>query len=233
MTFFNFILIIHIICGFTAFIVAPIAMAVKKGSAAHRKWGKIFFWAMCGVCAAALIMAPMHKNLFLTLVAVFSFYMAFSGYRVLYRKNLQNWRQVAFIDWFVVSINALFSLALIYLGIKTINSAFGVISLVFGILGLLNSLRDFISSIQPAKAKGKWFFSHMGGMIGAYIAAVSAFSAVNLNFVWLPTTIQWLWPTVIGVPLMMMWIRSYRKKFSKGRSIKQEAEVKIQAEFAE
>ncbi|MBL0258758.1 MAG: hypothetical protein IPQ03_15040 [Bacteroidetes bacterium] len=130
MTFFNFILIIHIICGFTAFIVAPIAMAVKKGSAAHRKWGKIFFWAMCGVCAAALIMAPMHKNLFLTLVAVFSFYMAFSGYRVLYRKNLQNWRQVAFIDWFVVSINALFSLALIYLGIKTINSAFGVISLV-------------------------------------------------------------------------------------------------------
>ncbi|MBL0258759.1 MAG: hypothetical protein IPQ03_15045 [Bacteroidetes bacterium] len=70
-------------------------------------------------------------------------------------------------------------------------------------------------------------------MIGAYIAAVSAFSAVNLNFVWLPTTIQWLWPTLIGVPLMMMWIRSYRKKFSKGRTIKQEAEVKIQAEFAE
>lgn len=227
MTLFNFFLIIHIVCGFTAFIVAPIAMAVKKGGDAHRRWGKVFFWAMCGVSFAALIMAPMHNNLFLTLVAVFSFYLAFSGYRALYRKNLKSWREVKFIDWFVVCLNGVFCLVLIIIGIQKLPDAFGTISIVFGSIGLINSSRDLVSFIRPRNVKGKWFFSHMGGMIGAYIAAVSAFSAVNLNFEWLPVSIQWLWPTLIGVPAMLFWMRSYRAKFSKGKSIREMAVVKI------
>ncbi|MBK7850779.1 MAG: hypothetical protein IPJ66_06435, partial [Bacteroidetes bacterium] len=64
----------------------------------------------------------------------------------------------------------------------------------------INSLRDLVSPVRPAQTKGKWFFSHMGGMIGAYIAAVSAFSAVNFNFEWLPVSIQHQRPTIIGVP---------------------------------
>ena len=230
MSLFNLFLIIHIICGFTAFFVAPVAMAVKKGGDSHRKWGKVFFWAMAGVCGAALVMAPMHDNLFLTLVAVFSFYLAFSGYRSLYRKSIKSWKDVAFIDWFVVILNALFCLTLLIIGIGKLPDSFGVISIVFGAIGSINSLRDLVSFVRPAQTKGKWFFSHMGGMIGAYIAAVSAFSAVNLNFEWLPVSIQWLWPTIIGVPAMMIWMKQYRRKFSKGKSIREEVEVRIQPE---
>ncbi|HRH67370.1 MAG TPA: DUF2306 domain-containing protein [Bacteroidia bacterium] len=227
MTIFNIFLVIHILCGFTAFFVAPVAMIVKKGGDAHRSWGKVFFWAMAGVCGAALVMAPMHNNVFLTLVAVFSFYLAFSGYRSLYRKNLKSRKDVKFIDWFVVSLNAVFCIVLLMIGILKLPESFGVISIVFGTIGLLNSVRDLVSFFRPRQVKGKWFFSHMGGMIGAYIAAVSAFSAVNLNFDWLPVSIQWLWPTLIGVPGMFIWMKNYRRKFSKGRSIREEVVVLI------
>ena len=56
----------------------------------------------------------------------------------------------------------------------------------------------------------------MGGMLGSYIAAVSAFSAVNFHF--LPPAIRWLWPSVIGVPAIFIWIGYYRRKFDRRRT---------------
>ena len=53
----------------------------------------------------------------------------------------------------------------------------------------------------------------MGGMIGSYIAAVSAFSVVNFHF--LPPAVRWLWPSAIGVPAILLWIRYYRQKFNR------------------
>jgi hypothetical protein len=53
----------------------------------------------------------------------------------------------------------------------------------------------------------------MGNMVGAYIATVSAFSVVNFTF--LPPMVRWLWPTAVGVPLIFIWIRSYRRRFAR------------------
>ena len=218
---------IHIVSGAIAFIVAPIALIVQKGSKPHRLWGKVFFWCMTSVALTALIMAPMHDNLFLTLVAVFSFYLAFSGYRAVYRKDFYKTHKTAFIDWFCVSLNCLFSLTLVFFGLTRLSSPFGIISIVFGTIGTLIGLRDILSFIRPPKDRNKWFFSHMTGMIASYIAALSAFSAVNLNFDWLPVAIQWLWPTIIGTPLLTIWVRSYKKKFNKGRKVTDVAIVKV------
>ena len=49
----------------------------------------------------------------------------------------------------------------------------------------------------------------MGNMLGAYIATVSAFSVVN--FTVLPPIVRWLWPTAVGVPLIILWIRHDRR----------------------
>jgi hypothetical protein len=76
------------------------------------------------------------------------------------------------------------------------------------------SLKDILSFTRPSTDKHKWLYSHMTGMIAAYISALSAFSAVNFNFDWLPKPLQWLWPTLAGVPLMSMWVKSYKKKLS-------------------
>ena len=233
MDLFSTLRIIHIVAGAIGFVVAPIALIVKKGGKAHRKWGKIFFWSMTVVAMTAIVMAPMHDNLFLTLVAVFSFYLAFSGYRSLYRKDAYKTHKTAFIDWLFAIINSLFSMTLLVLGIINLPKAFGFISIVFGFIGSSLGIRDIISFIRPPANKQKWFFSHMIGMIASYIAAMSAFSAVNLSFDWLPTSIQWLWPTIIGTPLLLRWVRSYKVKFAGGRKISQEVLVKIKPDFIE
>jgi hypothetical protein len=218
---FSILRIVHIAAGTVAFIVAPIALIVKKGGAAHRLWGKVFFWSMVVIGLTAAIMAPMHNNIFLTLLAVFSFYLAFIGYRAVFRKK----GQVNSIDWIATTINTLFSLTLFVYGIYRLPNAFGIISIVFGSIGTLLGIRHYAAYIKPRK-KNQWFFDHMTGMITAYIATLSAFSAVNLNYPWLPVWLQWLWPTIIGAPLLARTAKKYRKKFNKGRRIEEEVIVR-------
>lgn len=79
---------LHVAVGFVALFVAPGAMLARKGSRWHRRWGKVFVGAMSVVAASALFLAVMGGDTFLSLVAIFSFYLAFSGWRVLRRKRL-------------------------------------------------------------------------------------------------------------------------------------------------
>jgi uncharacterized membrane protein len=44
---------VHITAGATAFLMAPLALATAKGGKAHRRWGKIYFWAMAVVGSTA------------------------------------------------------------------------------------------------------------------------------------------------------------------------------------
>src|SRR5262244_3758779 len=87
---------IHIAAGTIGLFVAPAAMVTLKGGRAHRRWGKIYFWSMATVTVTALVLAAWRPNYFLLMVAVFSFYLAFSGYRALYRKRPGG---VGALDW--------------------------------------------------------------------------------------------------------------------------------------
>jgi hypothetical protein len=31
--------------------------------------------------------------------------------------------------------------------------------------------------------------------------------------------LQWLWPTLLGVPLMIRWMNHYRREFAKGKRV--------------
>src|SRR5580658_5102712 len=79
---------IHVTAGFGSFLLAPVALATAKGGKAHKRWGMVYLWSMGVVAATALVMALYRPVLFLALVAVFSYYAAFSGYRVLKLKDL-------------------------------------------------------------------------------------------------------------------------------------------------
>ena len=50
-------------------------MLTVKGGRAHRRWGKIYFWAMAVVASTAIVLALWRPQIFLGLLAVFSFYM--------------------------------------------------------------------------------------------------------------------------------------------------------------
>ena len=93
------LLFLHILAGFVALVVAPGAMVARKGGRWHRRWGKVYFWAMAAVALTAVVLAIRGSDLFLLLAGVFAFYLAFSGYRVLYRKRPHKGDRATGLDW--------------------------------------------------------------------------------------------------------------------------------------
>jgi uncharacterized membrane protein len=208
--------ILHIAAGTTAFFVAPVALVARKGGKAHASWGKVFFWGMVLVAASAVPMTIMNPNPFLFLIAIFSFHLSLSGYRAVVRRRAANPALAVKIDLTIPTVMILFYLALASWGLHLFtvqpHHPFGYISLVFATIGLHASANDLYGLVKPSTDRMAWWYDHMQGMITSYIAAVSAFSAVNFFF--LPDALRWLWPTLIGAPLLGYWKRYYRKKFN-------------------
>jgi uncharacterized membrane protein len=211
----------HILAGFLAFFIAPVPLLTAKGGKIHRRWGKVYFWSMGIVAASAMVLALWRPILFLALIAVFSFYFAFRGYRVLSRKNPLQGQGPRALDWTAAVLAFLGSVTLIVLGVMRPSPTWVQLSLVaiaFGVIGAALSANDIWRFRHPPADKKFWWYAHMGGMIGSYIAAVSAFSAVNFHF--LPTAVRWLWPSAIGVPGIFLWISYYQRKFARiGRPV--------------
>ncbi len=213
------VLWLHIAAGFTGFFVAPVALITRKGGATHRKWGKVYFWAMTVSVFSSLIVAAYRPNIFLLLIGVFSFYLVFTGYRVLRRKRPEIGQAANALDWAVASLTlsaSLFMLAYGSLNLTTFALRLNPILLVFGVLGAQAAGSDLYRFVRPSADKNAWYFDHMSGMVASYIAAVSAFSVVNFTF--LPPLMRWLWPTVIGAPLLAIWITQYKIKFNQKKN---------------
>ena len=222
---FNVTRMIHILSGGFGLFVAPGAMLTRKGGLWHRRWGKAYFWSMVIVVLTAVLMSLVRFNLFLLLIAVFSFYLAFSGYRVLYRKTPQ--QRAGIMDWGVAVLMLTGGASFIGYGIYLLLipriASFGIVAIVFGSIGLAAAVSDIRSFLHPPTDKRAWWFSHMSSMLAAYIATVSAFSVVNFHF--LPTVARWLWPTVVGTIGITVWTRYYREKFRRVDEARNEAKV--------
>ncbi len=224
-TYLRFLLILHITCGGVAFVCAPVALATAKGAKAHRRFGKIYFWAMAGVAVTALTLSFALPIYFLAMVSVFSFYSAFAAYRILYLKDLRKGARPSAVDWLAAAVTLSSSLLLFLLGfarpelmqvgiIRVAGHAVSIVSVVFGILGMRMGLGSIHGFLKPSPDKMSWWFVHLQGMIGSYIAAMTAFSAVNLTRWFGPAWWVWLWPTIVGVPAIALWTAYYKKKFS-------------------
>jgi uncharacterized membrane protein len=206
----------HILAGFTAFFIAPIPLLTAKGGTTHRRWGKIYFWAMAVMAATAMVLALWLPIPFLAFIAIFSFYFAFRGYRVLSRKSPLQGQGPGVIDWVAAVLAFLGSMALIVLGILRPGPVWvrlSVVAIVFGVIGVALAASDIRQFMHPPEDRNSWWYAHMAGMIGSYIAAVSAFSVVNFHF--LPTAVRWLWPSAIGVPGIFVWVGYYRRRFGR------------------
>jgi hypothetical protein len=203
----------HIAFGFLAFFVAPLALVTVKGGATHRRWGRVYFRSTVIVAVTALILSLYRPNCFLAMVSVFSFYLAFRGFRALSRKPQNHWPM--FIGYAAIVFAFAGSAALIVLSIVKPSRVWIVlapVAMTFGIIGIVLSAVDLYEMIFPPTDRLHWWYSHMIGMIASYIAAVSAFSVNNFRF--LPTLVRWLWPSVIGVPAIFIWVGRYKKRFS-------------------
>lgn len=210
----------HIVAGFFGLVVAPIAMVVRKGSVAHRRWGAAYFWSMLIVTLTALLLVFLRPNLFLLLIAILSFYQAFVGYRALYMKrpDIREGHKPRWMDWGATGLLLTASLLFAGLGVFRLlaGDGFGLVAIAFGVLGGWLSFNDIRRYRRQAVHSKDWFFAHMNGFLGAYIATVTAFSTTNLVF--LPEAVRWLLPTVIGSLGIAYWNMTYEKRFALSRS---------------
>lgn len=92
-----------------------------------------------------------------------------------------------------------------------------VVHIAFGALGATSGYTDLRFALAPAARRTQLIVRHLGAMIGAVIAAVTAFAVFGagprLADV-LPghlTFLPWLAPTVLGIPLIAWWGRRYRR----------------------
>jgi hypothetical protein len=219
--YFKLLLILHIVSGSAAFITAPIALITAKGGPAHRKAGIFYFWSMALVALTAFVMAVLRPIPFLALVAIFSFYAAFSGYRVLRRKRPLAGQGPRALDWTAALLTFLSSAGLFVVGTFFRFGSLGKLGWtagLFGIIGMAISGSDIAKFLRPPMDKNWWWYSHMVNMIGSYIAAMTAFSAVVLGRYFGQTPLVWFWPTALGVPLLSLWQRYYRHKFTIART---------------
>jgi uncharacterized membrane protein len=211
------LLVVHIAAGFTSFVLAPVALATAKGGKQHKRWGMVYLWAMGGVAATALPMALYRPVLFLALVAVFSFYAAFSGYRVLKLKDLPRGGSAKAIDWFAGGVTFAASACLAVFGV--VRPAWvqhmGIVAVVFGVIGMRLAVGEMWSFVRKPTEKMFWWYTHLGNFIGSYIAAWTAFLVVTVA----PRMgrygmAMWLLPTAIGVPAIVLTIVYYKRKFA-------------------
>lgn len=215
MTLFKLILVLHVICGTVAFVAAPGAMMAKKGSLWHRRFGSAFFYGMMAVAASAFILWALGSQLFLMLIAVFSFYLAFSGYRAVKIKN----RPAEKIDWLVAGAALLAGLGLVVMGAMILyrGDNFGFVALALGGGSAFGAARDMLRFARPVADRQAWLINHLTKMLGAYIATVTAVSAVNFHF--LPPVWRWLWPSIIITPLIFMWVRQYKMRAARKTTV--------------
>lgn len=210
------VLWIHIATGFLALGAGLVALATTKGGRRHRLAGRTFVAAMAVVSATSLALYPLEPGfwrLFLALVALFSFYFAFSGYRVLSRKRPSDAPAIS--DWGAIAVFGVASLGILAMGGRLYldGSGFAPVMLLFGGIGTLFAAKD-VRGFRLDPAPGEWVGAHVLRMGAAYIAALSAFSAVNFSF--LPPVVRWLWPTVLLVPVFVLLGRRYEAKFAPG-----------------
>jgi uncharacterized membrane protein len=199
----------HILAGFLALFAGIGAFVTRKGGRRHRLSGRTYVFAMAFVSGSALVLFVLDATVirqFLALVAVFSFYFAFSGYRVLSRKRPAD--DPGVVDWVGVGLFGAASVGLLAMGGVWYldGDGFAPVILVFGGIGTVFAVRD-LRLFRAESEPGAWVEEHITRMGAGYIATVSAFSSVNFTF--LPTVARWLWPTVLGTPLVFLLVRRY------------------------
>lgn len=222
-TLLSSLLIAHIATGSIALLVGLIPMFSQKGSRLHNRAGRVYVYCMITVAITALLLCGLQPfkmmRLFLTGIAVFSFYLSMTGWRATKQKK----SGPSSFDKGLTFVTLVVSLAMIgfggYLLITYGASFFPILFSFFGMLTLVFAGRDLQFMTRPVE-KMHWFFQHFTRMGGSYIATFTAALVVNMGRMmpsdspeWLFTA-GWIAPTLVGSVLIGYTVRYYKLKFS-------------------
>lgn len=201
------ILISHIGAGVAALIAALLALFTAKGARGHVLAGRLYFYAMVIIFVTALVMAVINGRVMLFFIALFSFYLAYAGWR--FAKNRKGFATLS--DWIAAGVILLVGVGMWGLGFWyfamgdgqfVTMGVFGAIALGLGVQGL----RTHRQQIATGKRRIALHLSHM--MAGT-IAVITATLVVNVDQE--PVWLWWILPTIIITPAIIWWARKVQR----------------------
>ncbi len=199
----QYLLYIHILAGSISLIAAAFAVLSSKGKKAHTLVGRTYFWGMAVIFFTAIPMSVASTNVFLFLIAIFSFYLAYAGMR--FARNRTG--KANFFDWTTIGLMVLSGMVMLFLAIfYFMNSNSQYITLiVFGFIAISLGYTDF-KSYRNKSAIGKQRIArHLTNMLAGTIAVITALLVTNIHIE--PVFILWILPTIIITPIIFWWNR--------------------------
>ena len=199
------LLYLHILAGFISLGIAYVLLFIKKGNKRHKKLGMIYVYGMTTIFVTAIPLSLLGEfNPFLFVIAIFSFYLAFSGYRQGRDRNGAREQIDKVLGVFITATSILFySMAV---SLYLIEDSMWITSVVFGSIALGMGINDFRRMKIDERPD---FYDrtnlHLNLMLAGTIATTTAF-IVTLN----PFSIDWLnWvaPTIVGTPIIIYFSR--------------------------
>ena len=192
---------IHILAGTIALLCAAMAVSSEKGKKLHVLSGRTYFWCMVAIFLTAIPMSIITSNIFLFLIAIFSFYLAFAGMRF-----ARNRKGVATtLDWTAVGLMILSGLGMWILSaiyFSNNNSQY-IVLLVFGFLAIALGYADFKSHKNKTAIGKERLSRHLTNMMGGTIAVITAVLVVNVDLE--PAWVWWVLPTALITPVIFWW----------------------------
>ena len=195
--------VLHVFFGTVALVVAPAAFFVRKGGPWHRRCGFAFVLAMAIVLFSAGFLWQAKGHIFLLPLAAVSGYLIFNGYRAVARHR----RRVPDpfedrVDMLAAGVAVLAALGVVFLAATAAGPLMlSIRPALVGIGGIAVAfaLNEFLGFTAPRLRLG-WLLSHISGMIGAYVSAVTAFAVINAHDI--PMMVRWIVPSAAGGTLI-------------------------------
>lgn len=194
-------LLFHIAGGAAALVAAGGALGTRKGERGHALWGRAFALGMLVVFLTTLLMMFARPNLFLLCVAVFSFYLVLTGWL-----RARNGRGAPCrTDWIAAAIMVVTGIAMVVWGTIAFGSgnSMGIVLIAFGGIGGGFAIADLLALRSNRYRGSTRIAAHLGRMLGGTIAAVTAFTVVNVRIE--PAFVVWLATTVVLAPVIAYW----------------------------
>lgn len=203
-TIFLLALILHIAAGAATLLLGIWIGIRRKADDVHRRLGIWFVRAMVVVCATSVIMAVIHPNAFLLLIAAFSGYQSVMGRRA--------WKAgpgTRTADILMASGLILVGMSQFVIAFRT-NITDVIIPLFFAVLIIGQGGSDLLVLLSQASGKvtrRAKMIRHIGQMGGAMIASWTAFLIQNV-----PPALEvvaWIVPSIVGAWYIARAIRRH------------------------
>ena len=190
------LLYLHILAGFISLGIAYVLLFIKKGNKRHKKLGMIYVYGMTTIFVTAIPLSLLGEfNPFLFVIAIFSFYLAFSGYRQGRDRNGAREQIDKALGIFITATSILFySMAV---SLYLIEDPMWITSVIFGSIALVFSINDFrrMKIVERPNFYDKTNL-HLNLMLAGTIATTTAFIVTiePLSTLWL----NWVSPTTVS-----------------------------------